>query len=468
MRCEVCGADVDDPIHRIAECPRSKEVRELTKPWIIQWLLGQGRASAAAARGLFPAHPEPLDVAPTRADSEHLFWSASGVSYAASVGAFTAFVFLDGSALLQSAPWVLRRAGWGVVEVDGTGAPVHAMWGHLPACWAQSSGASELYAFWMLASWHLARNTSVEALPATYTDYQRLLNGLEAGEAATVGEDSMLADVWEGIWRTLRALGVGVAVWPVFKVKAHTSLAECQGSDILIWRRAANSLADSYAKTGASLHYLPEPFLRAYASHLYRAREVFALAGRALALWPRPTERRDIPRLPRSLQDRGLFLRGHRPLYRNRAWCCLRCGRETVSRALLLRFQCEGPLVAAMPPCDWEGVGSHLLFQSARRRKAPVVWCFRCGAYASTRPAKLLQQCLGRPKERSRALARRDLLRRRVHPEDGDRLSRAVQLHVWRVDAIRSTWERQKAMFARTGVPAPRGAGATRRSEAGV
>ena len=100
---------------------------------------------------------------------------------------------------------------------------MHALWGHLPACWAQSSGAAELYAFWMLANWHLAQNTPVDRLPVTYTDYQRLLNGLEAGEAATVGEDSMLADVWVGIWSTLRALGVGVAIWPVIKVKAHTS-----------------------------------------------------------------------------------------------------------------------------------------------------------------------------------------------------------------------------------------------------
>ena len=214
------------------------------------------------------------------------------------------------------------------------------------------------------------------------------------------------------------------------------------------------------------MHYLPEQLLRAYSGHLYRAREVLVLAARALALWPRPTERRDIPRLPRSVQDRVVFLRGHRPLYRDGAWCCLRCGRETASRSLLLRYQCEGLLLAALPPRAWDGAGSHLLLQSARWRKAPVVWCFRCGAYASTRPAKLLQQCHGLPHARSRARARRDLLRRRVHLEDGDRLSRAVQLTAARVDAVRSTWERQRAIFARTGDPAPRGAGALRGSEA--
>ena len=64
----------------------------------------------------------------------------------------------------------------------------------------------------------------------------------------------MLAGVWEGIWITLRALGVAEAVWPIIKIKAHTTLAECNGDSTLIWRRAANSLADSYAKTGASLH----------------------------------------------------------------------------------------------------------------------------------------------------------------------------------------------------------------------
>ena len=62
-RCEHCGAELDDPYHRIVECSRSQEVRLAARPGIVRWLETQGRASAAAARGLLPAHPEPLDDA---------------------------------------------------------------------------------------------------------------------------------------------------------------------------------------------------------------------------------------------------------------------------------------------------------------------------------------------------------------------------------------------------------------------
>ena len=146
------------------------------------------------------------------------------------------------------------------MEVTGDGELIYALWGHVPGRWAQTSGAAELYAFWMLARFHLERGTSCESLPPTYTDYKRLKVGLEAGEAATVGEDSMLADLWEGIWITLRALGVAEAVWPIIKVKAHIILAECGSDSRLLWLRSCNEWSDTYAKEGAKLHGIPESF----------------------------------------------------------------------------------------------------------------------------------------------------------------------------------------------------------------
>ena len=51
-------------------------------------------------------------------------------------------------------------------------------------------------------------------------------------------------------------------------------------------------------------------------------------------------------------------------------------------------------LLAALPACALEGPGRHLLLQSSRWQRVPVVWCFRCGAYASAMAAKLLFPCL--------------------------------------------------------------------------
>ena len=182
----------------------------------------------------------------------------------------------------------------------------------------------------------------------------------------------------------------------------------------------------------------------------------FRLKGRPCGRRRRPHGATWLRACPEACRTESSSSAGTAPLYRDGAWTCLRCGRETADLSFLLRIGCDGPLLSALPQCASKGLGSHV-----------VVWCFRCWAYASTRPAKLLQPCRGPARECALALARRSFLRRREHPDDGSRLGRPVQLTEARIAAVSDTWSRQATNFARTNDPAPRtAAGTTRGGEA--
>jgi hypothetical protein len=318
-------------------------------------------------------------------------------------------VFLDGSGLHQSLGG-LAAAGWSIVEVDEQGRQTHAAYGPVPLDWPQTSGAGELFAYFMLLE------LAVNAPPAIYSDYQALVNGTAACSLDAIPESSQLLRLWARILFKLADHGTAVThatredplrshVWAASKVKGHATRAEA-GDLLAAWLKLGNDLADDFAKRGARLQGISEVAVQEASFGMREARLVATAAGIVLAapgVDPTPTDlaRRDPQR--RARRRRRTAANGnHYWLSSDLGWVCRWCAARPRSErglAAAARRPCAGEPLQDLPAAVLRG--GHCLWLSWRDLKAPYLWCSTCGssceAGARTWARDLRKPCPGTP-----------------------------------------------------------------------
>ncbi len=243
--CDLCGQAPDDKFHREWECIAIEPLRQrYTTEEMRNKAAAAGRHHPRWTRGV-TSNPKSC-VPPPRRDFGEEWVFGQGVPHDRH---FSGTVYTDGSAYNPQCVDV-RRAGWSIVQVDRNGMLLKAVFGHVPACMStdQTVAAGELYAL------RRAVELSVGDL-AVKTDYQGIIDGLQAGEAATTSAKRPNAASWRAFWRTVEG-----SPPQVYKVKAHRSRDEAAASDdpdsLADW--TGNKTADHFAKKGAAAHMSAE------------------------------------------------------------------------------------------------------------------------------------------------------------------------------------------------------------------
>ncbi len=448
--CELCGHGPDDKFHRIWECFVIEPLRQrYTTSDMRDEAAAAGRDHPRWTRGV-AINPKSA-VPPPRRDFGEEWFFGQGVPRERH---FCGTVYTDGSAFNPQCGDV-RRAGWSVVQVDPSGRVLKAAFGHVPASIStdQTVAAGELFAL------RRAVELSVGAL-VVKTDYQGILDGLQAGEAATTSARRPNASSWKAFWRTVEG-----SPPRVLKVKAHRThqeAAACDDPDSLAdW--AGNRAADLYAKRGAATHAGPagreaaDAYEREFKRHTATARWI----GIALSQWPRAmvkskrdkTWRRELGLRRRTRRQRAAQEQGHSMAHGRDGWHCLTCGRSSSTWAgtrRLVLSACRGHTASRIQP-QGTRPAAHVLWAAEAERTqtgalAPdVVWCARCGAYSSAKVYNLGKTCRGIPEKSART--RLAAFNMGVHPTRRHRLAPPVRLTDEVLAALSLGAAKRKAAF---------------------
>ncbi len=426
--CPKCGAALDDIYHRIWECEAMHEQR-------MRYTSESMRTAAAAASRSDPrwtraltAEPKGRMAAPRRDhDEEWVF--APGVPQERCL---SGDVYTDGSATNPRCPEV-RRAGWSAIQVDERGDLVKGVYGHVPAeaSVEQTAGAGELYA--------LRRAAELAASDANiHTDYQGILDGVRAGEAACSHHKKANASSWRAYWRAVEGGAPCVR-----KVKAHRSREEAMADEdpMAYTQWKANKTADAYAKMGARANQgrNGREIANAYEAEQDEVTKLAKWVGIALSHWPRAAAgtgrrvregRAKAAATRQARRRRAAASHGHRLALGRDGWRCLTCGRGAGTDGGTKRLAttaCRGHTAARVG--QQEGGGAEHILWAAEAEKTQhgelgpdLVWCSRCGAYSSTKIYRLAHRCRGYPEKsaRTRLMAinsgRHPITRRQLAP----------------------------------------------------
>ncbi len=460
-RCPLCGAAVDDIFHRMWECLELHDCRHrYTTERMRDAAAEAGRSSLRWTRAV-AAEPRGVMAAPRR-DHGETWVFAPGVPHERWLAGD---VYTDGSATNPRHPEV-RRAGWAAIQVDDQGELIKGVYGHVPAeaSTEQTAGAGELYALRRAAE--LAAGDTV-----IHTDYQTIIDGVKAGEAACCHHRKPSASAWRAYWRA--AEGGNCAV---YKVKAHRTRAEAMGDDdpraFTQWK--ANRTADIHAKLGAKLHH---GLGGRAAADAYEAEhdELAMLAkwiGISLSRWPRAAggngrrareARAKAAATRRARRRRAAASYGHRLALGRDGWRCLTCGKGAGTEGGTRRLAstaCQGHIAARVGNQGGEGA-QHILWAAESERSQPgelgadLVWCARCGAYSATKVYRLAHACRGFPEKSARTRLR--AINSGRHPTTGRRLAPPVRVTDAVLDALNCSAAERRAAFDNLLRGAPRG-----------
>ncbi len=391
--CEACKDPQATALHRIHECDAMAFDR-------VMWQVGQRahkmEASLRAASfapllnlGLPPVAVEwaPMEVRLTE----------GGISMGGSAIGYDE-IFGDGSGYRQQTRQC-RIATWSIVRKD-----LHSTRGH--DGFQRKRGA--------VGGWHptvprAELSALVEFLmhagpdEAFISDCSYVVEGARHGVLRKLtASTSANAD----LWREARRLEIDRgALTGIFKTKAHRSKAEAlqDGKDPIRWwlgnheaDSAAKDLAQKMATSDGRMYELEA------ARAQYRNAIIWTAMGAAWAYqrWPASGGPRAAPDADDDVydeihpDDRHILYRGEG----NRLEC-RRCRKYAISSsgmAKMLKGTCSGSTLDLVHP-------SH-----AVRQTAGVIWCTRCGSYASRQPRRLAQICDQRP----RTEPQRNVLRR--------------------------------------------------------
>ena len=194
---------------------------------------------------------------------------------------------------------------------------------------------------------------------------------------------------------------------------AHVTWADVKRGKAKAWQKRASDTVDFWAKMGAKSHKVTR-----------QAQTMAATCGEvatAAAIW---AGRQEAHLADSKLQDAQELQGGS-------------LGSTAKPRTLKLPDKCAVPEAGGQEASQEEvelalmmGRQGHKLlcgrFHQANRQQH-LVGCTRCGAYATSRPEGLRQQCLGRPPSRAMAQQRSDLLRG-IHPQRGRDRPRLVSM----------------------------------------
>ncbi len=398
--CDKCGG-FDDSHHRIWECSHLDDLRlSHTTPAMREEAARAPRDSPYWTRGIAVNPWRTLQ--PPRRDYEEHWYFGPGVEEERDL---SGDLYSDGSATHPQCPEA-RRAGWSVIQLAADGGVSKAVYGHVPAAEStgQTAGAGEVYAL------RRAHELSIGPI-ATTVDYQAIVDGVKAGQAATTAHSKPNAAAWRGIWKASDGEPPVVR-----KVKAHRTHEEAARSDdphaLTAWR--GNRAADHFAKKGAKLHYRADGHVAAvrYERQFDDLTDLCRWIGTALAHWPRaPTGKKTSTpdRYGRAAQTKGnrraaaAAGHGHRLTRDRDGWKCLTCGKGSLARDGARRLalgRCEGH-TGSRVGIQGNRPSAHVLWAAEAdptqlgALQPDVVWCSRCGGYSSTKLYKLGGSCSG-------------------------------------------------------------------------
>ncbi len=448
--CERCGEAHDDDHHRIWECIA-------TEPLRLKYTTEDMRHGAETAARNHPYWTRAVtlnpraSVPPPRRDFDEEWHFGRGVDNERN---FTGTVYTDGSAFHPQCADV-RRAGWAVVQVDSSGRVEKALFGHVPASIStdQTVAAGELFAM------RRAVELSIGELTIK-TDYQGILDGSQAGEAATTSAKRPNAASWRAFWRATNG-----ATPRIQKVKAHRSREEAAADEdpesILDWM--GNKAADEYAKKGAARHMNAAGHKAAevYENEFKLLIATASWIGIALSQWPRLTGRRplnkhwrrEMGQRRRTRRQLAAHSQGHNMAHGRDGRHCTTCGRKSSTWAGTKRLalsECRGH-TASRIRTQGPGPSAHVLWAAEAERSqtgalAPdVVWCGRCGAYSSAKVYNLARTCRGVPEKSART--RLAAFNIGIHPINRHRLAPPVRLTDEVLAALSLGAARRRAAF---------------------
>ncbi len=448
--CDRCGVGPCDAFHCIWECSADDELRGRHTTEEMRRAATEGDRDSLIWTRALRGNPR-KSVPPPRRDHDEHWYFGQGIPEDRH---FEGDVYTDGSALHPQLPDV-RRAGWAVVQLRPDGTVAKALYGHVPAGISvdQTVASGEVYALRRAAE--LATGTVIAGV-----DYQGILDGCRAGEAACDHHRRPNATSWRAIWRATDG-----AVPSVRKIKAHRSRQEAaEDPDPNAWTDwLGNRAADSYAKRGARCHFDTHGHEAAedYAQEMTNLTSLAKWIGTALAQWPRAQgrrrgdqeRRRALAQARLGRRQRAAREHGHSLSYGRDGWHCLTCGRSATTHSGARRLalsQCRGHTGARIGS-QGNRPSAHTLWAAEAERSQTghlppdVVWCGRCGAYSSARVYHLGKACRGVPEKSART--RLAAFNRGIHPTLRHRLAPPVRLTDEVIGALAGNANDRRAAF---------------------
>ena len=298
-----------------------------------------------------------------------------------------------------------RRAAWAAVWTDGNGIELGRLSGVVPAHYPQSPQAAEYLAG--LAAAHIASPDQ--------TVFSDCANVVRSFTADAIGQlDGRRR--YSGIVKAARAGAGWVAAQRMLKVKAHVDIADDMSQEDLVKARG-NGAADAAAKAALQQHQGPSQSLElewctAWSDAVITAR----LIGAVGSLWPsaRPPKGTRLPRACRAEADarlkrredaRGALARTQQDNFASHHWVqvrgllrCQCCAVRWDCTAAASCTRCVGFSQFFEQVTDSGRSNGHQLFRASVCRPgedaAPLLGCFRCGAWCETgKSLALLGQC---------------------------------------------------------------------------
>ena len=290
-----------------------------------------------------------------------------------------------------------RRCGWAVASSVSMFACVAAAregdvaagvlaYGVLPGL-VQEVPLAELYALLFCLRHAIPDDQGVFVF---YTDCEWVQSSLMRGQAHCTGASHLGAALWRMVFDSVDDVLGSPSCLHIVKVKAHTSLAACNGCIELIYRRGGNAIADRAAKEGAKGHPTCDATLENVKASSALVKELCLFMGKA-AVWRWKHYGKDILFGEHVTQSDTRIGVPRKTLIHHRAcldpslrWRCVTCLSSAESLAVLRRSPClEGRA---------ELTRTHKLDVAG-----DLVFCFKCGCYSGKRCRGLRMECTGPP-----------------------------------------------------------------------
>ena len=362
---------------------------------------------AAATRAIVPLpHVTPPEIP---ADGTHTWHGGQPDT------AITATFYTDGS-LIDADLDGCERLGWAFVALDSHGCEIAAASG-VPPPWINSISGAEAWALLMAA--RAAAPGSVYV-----TDSLNCVDTLRRGKSWALGPNRPLARIWRQLFTMFDSpCDQGPKMTTVTWMPAHTSVASIgtalKSDDTVLTAsdHRGNAAADTLAKEAA--HGIRAPVnvraeIDATMRVTYHIAQYLGHATFAANHHPLPPHRDSAPtsreprsatlprpprRKPARTDDRTVALGGHDLFRCGRIWSCKVCWATSRQRHTMAQARCTGPATAR-----WAERERQLRiagFQDgplhARIMTDGIIWCMKCGHYATRFAVGLAKPCSGAP-----------------------------------------------------------------------
>jgi hypothetical protein len=330
-------------------------------------------------------------------------------------GTFCGTVYSDGSRL-DGPTQLLARNGWAFVVVDPQGHIVASASGATPD-WVDDIPGAEAWALLQAAS-------RAEPGCAYRVDCEPCVKAVHRGRKWATSDRRPHARVYGLLFAALDDTDNDAVVW----MPAHTKSSDVgvlrlsNGESLTAVDRMGNAEADRLAKLAVEAHRVPKhirDMVRDHdrlvektarwvakatheAGHQHQQPHRDTEASRQLAV--AASRQRAIDgslgpaRGTRTVSIRPVALGGHALRFSGGTWSCTACKRKTKHLGRIAPKRCEGP--AALRWADkarslaQEGVGD--ASGHVRVLSGELVWCMRCGSYATSVAKGLAKPCAGR------------------------------------------------------------------------